>query len=106
MTDLLNRLFELDRRGTTVARELRGAVATFLTMAYILFANPGILSAAGVPYEGAAAATATVAALCSILMGVVANAPIAVAPGMGLNAVVAYGLVASGKASFPEAMGT
>jgi adenine/guanine/hypoxanthine permease len=92
MTTLLNRVFELDQRGTTVARELRGAVATFLTMAYILFANPGILSAAGVPYEGAAAATAMVAALCSILIGVVANAPIAIAPGMGLNAVVAFQL--------------
>ena len=54
--------FDLDARGTTVARELRGAVATFLTMAYILFANPSLLGAAGVPFEAAAAATAAAAA--------------------------------------------
>jgi AGZA family xanthine/uracil permease-like MFS transporter len=89
---MLTRLFELDARGTTVAREVRGGIATFLTMAYILFANPRILAAAGVPYEGAVAATAAAAALCCLLMGLLANAPIALAPGMGLNAVVAYQL--------------
>jgi adenine/guanine/hypoxanthine permease len=90
----LARLFELDARGTTVAREIRGAVATFLTMAYILFANPGILSAAGVPFDGAVAATAAVTAICSVLMGLIANAPIALAPGMGLNAVIAFQVAA------------
>jgi adenine/guanine/hypoxanthine permease len=90
MRSLLQSLFALDARGSTPLRELRGALATFLTMAYILFANPGILQAAGIPVESALAATALTASLCSILMGLVADVPIALAPGMGLNAVVAY----------------
>ena len=85
-----------------LAREIRGGLATFLTMAYILFANPSILAGAGVPVESALAATALSAAVCSVLMGLVANMPLAMAPGMGLNAVVAFqlavthGLVAGG----------
>jgi AGZA family xanthine/uracil permease-like MFS transporter len=82
--------FDLDGRGTTVGREARGALATFLTMAYILVANPSILSAAGVPADAAVAATALTAGLASILMGLGANVPIALAPGMGLNAFVAF----------------
>jgi AGZA family xanthine/uracil permease-like MFS transporter len=101
---MLSRLFELEARGTTVAREVRGAVATFLTMAYILFANPGILAAAGVPFEGAAAATALASAICCLAMGLLANAPIALAPGMGLNAVVAF-QIASATGSWQAAMG-
>lgn len=96
--------FEVHARKTTVARELRGGMSTFLTMAYILFANPTILHAAGVPFDAAVAATAAAAAICSILMGVVANVPIALAPGMGLNAVVAYHL-AGATGSWQAAMG-
>jgi AGZA family xanthine/uracil permease-like MFS transporter len=100
----LNRLFALEERGTTVGRELRGGVATFLTMAYILFANPAILSAGGVPIEAAAAATAAAAAICSILMGLGANFPVALAPGMGLNAIVAL-QIAPVTGSWQTAMG-
>lgn len=85
-------MFELQARGTTAAREIRGAVATFLTMAYILVANPAILSGAGVPFEAAAAATAASAAICTLLMGAGANFPLALAPGMGLNALLAFQL--------------
>src|SRR5439155_6341886 len=80
------KLFDLDSRGTTVAREVRGGAATFLTMAYILFANPAILSAAGMPFGPVVAATAAASALASLLMALGANFPIALAPGMGLNA--------------------
>ena len=97
-------LFHLQERGTTLAREARGGLTTFLTMAYILFANPSILSGAGIPPESALAATALSAALCSVLMGLVANVPIAMAPGMGLNAVVAFQLTAS-TGSWQAAMG-
>src|SRR6476659_5675943 len=90
MPRLLESLFTLDARNTTALRELRGALATFLTMAYILFANPDILHAAGIPLESALAATALTAALCSI--------------GMGLNAVVAY-QVAGTVGSWQAAMG-
>jgi AGZA family xanthine/uracil permease-like MFS transporter len=101
---MLSRLFELDARQTSIARELRGGLATFLTMAYILFANPAILSSAGVPRDGAVVATALSAALCCVLMGLGANAPIALAPGMGLNAVVAFQLTAA-TGSWQAAMG-
>jgi AGZA family xanthine/uracil permease-like MFS transporter len=101
---MLSRLFELEARHTSVTRELRGGLATFLTMAYILFANPAILSNAGVPRDGAVAATALSAALCCLLMGLFANAPIALAPGMGLNAVVAFQLTAA-TGSWQAAMG-
>ncbi len=104
MADVLERLFDLRARGTTIGRELRGAIATFLTMAYILVANPAILSAAGVPLEAAVAATALAAGLCSILMGVTANFPLALAPGMGLNAVIAF-QIAPATGSWQAAMG-
>ena len=86
----MTRFFDLAGRGTTVGREARGALATFLTMAYILVANASILSAAGVPADAAVAATALTAGLASILMGLGGNVPIALAPGMGLNAFVAF----------------
>src|SRR5215212_3744194 len=84
----LERTFHLSARGSTVSRELRGAIATFLTMAYILLVNPSILSTAGVPLQPAVACTALAAGVCCILMGVVANFPLALASGMGLNAIV------------------
>ena len=96
--------FQLRERDSTVAREVRGGVTTFLTMAYILFANPSILAAAGVPFEAAAAATAAAAAICTLLMGLGANFPMALAPGMGLNAVVAF-QVAGQTGSWQAAMG-
>ena len=96
--------FDLQERGTTVAREVRGGITTFLTMAYILFANPSILAAAGIPFEAAAAATAAAAAICTLLMGLGANFPVALAPGMGLNAVVAF-QVAGQTGSWQAAMG-
>ncbi|HEX6047803.1 MAG TPA: NCS2 family permease [Gemmatimonadaceae bacterium] len=96
--------FHLRSRGSTVPAEIRGAVTTFLTMAYILFANPAILSAAGVPPGPAVAATAGAAAICSIMMGVVANFPLALASGMGLNAIIAY-QIAPIAGSWQTAMG-
>ena len=96
--------FDLQGRGTTSVREVRGGIATFLTMAYILAANPSILVAAGIPFEAAVAATAAAAAICTFLMGLGANFPIALAPGMGLNAVVAFQLTGQ-TGSWQTAMG-
>ncbi len=101
---MLQRLFLLAERKTTLRREFRGAVATFLTMAYILGANPAILAAAGVPLESAVACTALAAGTCCILMGLLANFPIALASGMGLNAVVAL-TIAPKVGSWQAAMG-
>jgi AGZA family xanthine/uracil permease-like MFS transporter len=96
--------FHLHARGTTRAREVRGGITSFLTMAYILVANPSILTAAGMPFEAAVTATAAAAAVCTLLMGLGANVPIALAPGMGLNAVVAYQVVGQ-TGSWQAAMG-
>jgi AGZA family xanthine/uracil permease-like MFS transporter len=90
---LLERLFGLRQRQTTVGTELRAGVVTFLTTAYILLVNPQILAAAGMPAEDVVFATAVSAAIGSLLMGLLANYPFAVAPGMGLNAFFAYSVV-------------
>src|SRR3954454_16299368 len=100
----LERRFDLGARGSTVGREIRGAVATFLTMAYILFVNPDILAAAGVPFHQAVACTALAAGICCITMGVFANFPLALASGMGLNAIVAF-TITPAAGSWQAAMG-
>ena len=90
---MLNRLFALDAHGTTVRTELLAGVTTFLTMAYIVAVNPLILGAAGLPVAAAAAATCLASAFGSILMGLLSNYPLALAPGMGLNAYFTYTVV-------------
>jgi AGZA family xanthine/uracil permease-like MFS transporter len=90
---MLNRLegyFEFTRLGTNWRTEILAGVTTFLTMAYIVLVNPAILSAAGMPLAAVTAATCLSAAFGSIVMGVVARYPIALAPGMGLNAYFTY----------------
>lgn len=86
---VLNRLFALDERGSTVEREVIAGLATFMTMAYIIFVNPQILKTAGMPVEAVAAATCIAAAIPTLLMGLWANYPFALASGMGLNAALA-----------------
>ena len=88
----LDRWFAITARGSTVGREIQGGLATFLTMSYILVANPAILSLAGVPLAPAVASTAVAAGISCLLMGLWANFPLALASGMGLNAVVALQL--------------
>jgi len=89
---VLNR-FDLPGHNTSVRTEAIAGLTTFLTMAYILFVNPQILSAAGIPKEAVFVATCLAAAYGSLAMGLAANLPIALAPGMGLNAFVAFTLV-------------
>ena len=90
MLKRLESYFEFERLGTNWRTEVLAGATTFVTMAYIVLVNPAILSEAGVPVEGATAATCLSAAFASILMGVVARYPIALAPGMGLNAYFTY----------------
>ncbi|MCS6830408.1 MAG: NCS2 family permease [Armatimonadota bacterium] len=85
----LNRLFALDERGSTAQREVIAGLATFMTMAYIIFVNPQILKTTGIPVEAAAAATCIAAAIPTLIMGLWANYPFALASGMGLNAALA-----------------
>lgn len=90
---MLTRTFDLHGHGTTVRTELFAGLTTFLTMAYIVAVNPLILGAAGMPLAGVAAATCLSAGFGSILMGLLSNYPLALAPGMGLNAYFTYTVV-------------
>ncbi len=90
---MLERTFQLSAHGTTVRTELLAGLTTFLTMAYIIFVNPDILAAAGMPKDAVFVATCLAAALGSLIMGLYANYPIALAPGMGLNAYFAFAVV-------------
>ena len=90
MLSSLERYFEFRQLGTNWRTEVLAGVTTFLTMAYIVLVNPAILATAGVPIHAATAATCLSAAFGSLLMGIVARYPIAVAPGMGLNAYFTY----------------
>jgi adenine/guanine/hypoxanthine permease len=108
----LERYFGFAARGTTFARDTMAGATTFVVMSYIIFVNPLILTGVAHPplgeplaFSAVLTSTCLVAGAMSMLMGLATNYAYAIAPGMGLNAVVAYGLVASGKASFPEAMG-
>ena len=101
MLNALYDFFQFLERETTLRTELSAGVTTFLTMAYIVFVNPGILSAAGVPFAGAATATALGAAGMCILMGLATNRPLALASGMGLNAVVAFSVIGFQQANVP-----
>jgi AGZA family xanthine/uracil permease-like MFS transporter len=89
----LERIFKLSKNNTTARIEIEAGLTTFLTMAYIIFVNPAILSEAGVPPSGALFATCLAAAIGSLIMGLVANYPFALAPGMGLNAYFTYTVV-------------
>lgn len=86
----LDRHFKLTENQTTVRRELVGGLTTFMTMAYIIVVNPQILAQAGMPTEGVVFATCVSAAVASLVMGLYANYPIAMAPGMSLNAYFTY----------------
>ena len=102
---MLDALFRIDERGSTVRREVLGGVTTFVTMAYIIVVNPAILSAAGIPVGPSTVATILTAVFGSLLMGFYANRPIAVAPYMGENAFIAFGLVALG-ATWEQRLGS
>jgi len=82
----LERLFKLSVHGTTVKTELIAGLTTFITMAYIIFVNPNIMADAGIDHGAAFVATCIAAALGCLLMGLYANWPVGLAPGMGLNA--------------------
>src|SRR3954467_12347975 len=90
---MLERHFAISQRGSTVRTELLGGFVTFLTMAYIVFVNPAILSSAGLPFSAVAVATALAAAIFTLAMGLLTNLPFALASGLGLNAVVAFDLI-------------
>ncbi|MCJ2094273.1 NCS2 family permease [Methylobacterium sp. J-072] len=102
---LLERVFRLSEHGTTVRTEMLAGLTTFLTMAYIVFINPNILADAGMPKGSVFVATCLVAALGSLIMGLYANWPVALAPGMGLNAYFTYVVVLGMGYTWQAALG-
>ena len=101
----LDRFFKLSEHRTTVKTEVIAGITTFLTMAYIIFVNPSILSEAGMDYGAVFVATCVAAAVGCLVMGLWANYPIALAPGMGLNAFFTYGVVLGMGYSWETALG-
>jgi adenine/guanine/hypoxanthine permease len=109
----LDRWFRFRERRTTLARDTIAGMTTFIVMSYIIFVNPAILGFAGVPdlegqglpFEAVLTSTCLVAGVMTIIMGLYTNMAYAIAPGLGLNAVVAFTLVAQNGLGFPEAMG-
>lgn len=102
---MLESIFKLSENGTTVRRELLGGLTTFVTMSYIVVVNPRILSEAGMPIEGVLFATCLSAAVATIVMGLLANYPIALAPGMALNAYFTYAVVLGMSVPWRTALG-
>jgi adenine/guanine/hypoxanthine permease len=108
---LLERRFRFAEHGTTLGRDTMAGVTTFIVMSYIIFLNPIILTGVkpkvGAPlaFEGVVTATCVVAAVMTILMGLYTNKAYALAPGLGINAIVAFQLVGQQGISFPSAMG-
>src|SRR5438105_10877090 len=107
----LDRFFHISERGSTVRTELIAGLATFLTMSYILFVNPSIIAGLkdhtghALAFEQVLTVTALVAGVLTLLMGLYANYPFAMAAGLGLNAFVAFTLVVASKLTWPQAMG-
>jgi AGZA family xanthine/uracil permease-like MFS transporter len=102
---LLERIFHLRENKTTVRRELLAGLTTFMTMAYVVVVNPRILSEAGMPVEGVLFATCISAAIATLVMGLWANYPIALAPGMSLNAYFTYSIVIGRGVPWQTALG-
>src|SRR6202045_1760144 len=102
---LLERVFHLAENQTNVRQELLAGVTTFMTMGYVVVVNPRILSEAGMPVEGVLFATCISAAIATLIMGLWANYPIALAPGMSLNAYFTYSIVIGRGVPWPTALG-
>lgn len=103
--NVLERLFQLEAHGTDLKTEVIAGITTFLTMAYVIVVNPSVLSASGMDYGAVFAATCLAAAIGSLIMGLLANYPIALAPGMGLNAFFTFTVVGQMGHSWQVALG-
>jgi AGZA family xanthine/uracil permease-like MFS transporter len=102
---MLQKIYRLSENGTTVGRELQAGATTFAAMAYILAVNPAILSAAGMPQAALITVTALTAAVSTLLMGFLTNYPLALAPGMGINAYFAFTVCLGLGVSWQSALG-
>ena len=100
----MNKLFKLEENGTTVGREIMAGLTTFFAMSYILFVNPEVLGSAGMPVQAVFLATILASMVGTLAIGLIANVPYALAPGMGLNAFFAYTVVLSLGYTWQEAL--
>src|SRR4026207_2111010 len=105
MSSLLERWFHLSKAGTSVRTEVLAGLTTFMTMSYILFVQPAVLSSAGMDFQAVLASTCLVSAIGTLLMAFLANYPIAVAPAMGHNFFFAFTVVAGMGLSWQVALG-
>ncbi|MFC6093135.1 solute carrier family 23 protein [Saccharothrix lopnurensis] len=103
--DRVDRAFGLRERGSTVRVEVLGGVSTFLAMSYIVLVNPAVLAEGGVPWAAAFTATALVAGLATLAVGLWARLPFAVAPGMEINALVVFSVIGTRGFSWQQALG-
>lgn len=101
----MERLFKLKERGTSISTEVIAGVTTFLTMVYIVIVNPGILKTTGMDFHGVFVATVLASIVATLIMGLFANYPIVIAPGMGLNAYFAFTVVGGGGVPWQVALG-
>ena len=102
---MLDKYFQLTQKQTSIRTEFVAGLTTFLTMAYVIFVNPNVLSKTGMDENALIAVTCIVTALATIIVGIFGKAPIAMAPGMGLNAFFAYSLVLNEKVKWETALG-
>lgn len=102
---MLNRLFKLEENGTTVGRELQAGLTTFAAMAYILVVNPDILANTGMDKPALVTVTALTAAIATLIMALLTNYPLALAPGMGINAFFTFTIVLGRGIPWTEALG-
>ena len=105
MSSILEKFFHLKSNGTSIKQELLAGFTTFITMAYIIFVNPQMMSASGMDYGASFVGTCLAAALACIVMGLYSNWPVALAPGMGLNAFFTYTVVGEMGYSWEVALG-
>jgi AGZA family xanthine/uracil permease-like MFS transporter len=105
MSNFFNQIFKLQEHGTNLKTEFIAGLTTFAAMSYVLVVNPSILSAGGVPIEGLITVTAIAACLGTLLMAVMTNYPIAMAPGMGLNAFFAFTICLTREIPWDAALG-
>jgi len=101
----MGKLFQLHENKTTIGTELTAGLTTFLAAMYIIVVNPDILSQAGLPFSGVLTATVLVSAFSSIMMGLYANNPIVLAPGMGLNVFFTFSVIIGMKVPWQTALG-
>jgi AGZA family xanthine/uracil permease-like MFS transporter len=102
---MLDKYFQLTQKQTSIRTEFVAGLTTFLTMAYVIFVNPDVLSKTGMDENALIAVTCIVTAIATIIVGIFGKAPIAMAPGMGLNAFFAYSLVLNDKVKWETALG-